>query len=272
MHRLISFYLFVLFFISSVNALDSTTIHVTRSLVYDAQRAGVSQKTVDNIVRIFSWKIDFNRDLHKGDRFIIVGKQNSAPNALIYISGKKSIGVFSYVDKYGHFGYYDINGKTLYPTFLKTPLKQYKRISSSFQLQRFHPILKTYLPHRGIDYAAETGAPIYAVADGIITHRKRMGLLGKSVYITHGSNYLTVYAHLSRYVSGLRAGSKIKKGQVIGYVGSTGRSTGPHLHYELRYKGKRKNPLTWRLPKQKSVAKSDLKRFQKKANAILRSL
>jgi murein DD-endopeptidase MepM/ murein hydrolase activator NlpD len=99
-----------------------------------------------------------------------------------------------------------------------------------------------------------------------------MGALGKAVHITHGSNYLTVYAHLSKFSRGFRTASKVRKGQIIGYVGSTGRSTGPHLHYELRYKGKRKNPLTWRLPKQKYVAKSDLKRFQKQAKAILRRL
>lgn len=268
-----SFLLFALLVTGSVNALDSTTIHITRSLIYDAKKSNVNQKTVDNIVRIFSWKIDFNRDLHKGDRFVVVGKKNNtAPKALVYISGKKRIGVFSYVDKYGRFGYYDINGKTLYPTFLKTPLKKYKRISSGFQLRRLHPVLKTYLPHRGVDYTAETGTPIYAVADGMIKHRKKIGPLGKSVYIQHGSNYLTVYAHLFRYNRRLRTGSKIKKGQIIGYVGSTGRSTGPHLHYELRYKGRRKNPLTWRLPQQKSVAKSDLKRFQKRAKAILRHL
>ncbi len=271
MHKTILTLLFALLFINGANALDKTTINITRSLSYDAQRTGVGQQTVDNIVRIFSWKLDFNKDLHKGDRFIVVGKKNTAPKALIYTGGKKRVAVFSYVDKYGRFGFYDINGKTLYPTFLKAPLK-YKRISSKFQLRRFHPILKTYLPHRGVDYAAASGTPVYTVADGIIKHRKRMGALGESVHIAHGSNYLTVYAHLSRYARGLKAGSKVKKGQVIGYVGSTGRSTGPHLHYELRYKGKRKNPLTWRLPKRKSVAKGDLKRFQKRARTIFRSL
>ncbi len=257
--------------VSTVNALESTNIRITHSLIYDAHKANISQQTVDNIVRIFSWRIDFNRDLRKGDRFVIVGKKNTAPSALIYISGKKRIGVFSYVDKYGRFGYYDVNGKTLYPTFLKAPLK-YRRISSEFQPQRFHPILKTYLFHGGVDYVANTGTPVYAVADGVIKHRKRMGGFGKYVHITHGSNYATIYAHLSRYASGLKRSSKVKKGQVIGYVGSTGRSTGPHLHYELHYKGKRRNPLKWSLPQRKSVAKSDLARFQNRAKSILRKL
>lgn len=263
--------LFSLFFTSNISSLERSTIHISRSLSYDAQRMGINQKTIDNIVRIFSWKIDFSKDLRVGERFIIIGKRHTTPSALIYVGRKKRVAVFFHIDKYGQFGYYDINGKTLYPSFLKAPLK-YKRISSKFQKKRLHPILKTWQPHRAVDYAAEYGTPVYAVADGVIKYRKRMGALGKSVHITHGSNYLTVYAHLSRFTRRLGISSKVKKGQVIGHVGSTGRSTGPHLHYELRYKGKRKNPLTWRLPKQKHIAKSDLKRFQKRAKSILRNL
>lgn len=260
----------ILFFSNAI-ALESTAIHITRSLNYDAQKANINYKTVNNIVRIFSWKIDFNKDLRVGDRFIIVGNKGSAPNAIIYISGRKRVAVFSYVDKNGRFNYYDINGKTLYSSFLRAPLK-YKRISSKFTRKRFHPILKTYLPHRAVDYAANYATPVRATADGVIKHRKYMGALGNVVYIKHGANYVSVYGHLSKFARGLRTASKVKKGQIIGYVGSTGRSTGPHLHYELRYKGKHKNPLTWHLPKQKKVPKSDLKQFQNKAKAILHSL
>ncbi|WP_369177038.1 peptidoglycan DD-metalloendopeptidase family protein [Candidatus Thiodubiliella endoseptemdiera] len=258
-------------FFSSTNALERVTINITRSLNYDAQKAHISQKTVSNIVRIFSWKIDFNKDLRKGDRFIIIGNRGTAPSAIIYISGRKRVAVFSYIDKFGQLNYYDINGKSLYSSFLRAPLK-YKRISSKFQRKRFHPILKTWRPHRAVDYSANRNTPVYAAADGIIQRRKYIGALGNAVYIKHGINYVTAYAHLAKFARGLRVGSKVKKGKVIGYVGSTGRSTGPHLHYELRYKGKRKNPLTWRLPKQKKVSKSDLKHFQSRAKAILRSL
>ncbi|SMM98321.1 Peptidase, M23/M37 family [uncultured Candidatus Thioglobus sp.] len=263
--------LIALLLINSVNALEYSTIHITRSLDYDAQRAHISPKTVKNIVRIFSWKIDFTRDLKKGDRFIIIGKKGAAPKAIIYTSGKKRLAVFSHIDQRGRLGYYDINGKTLYPTFMKSPL-EYKRISSKFQKRRYHPILKTYRPHRAVDYAANRGTPVYAVADGIIKYRKRKGALGKVVFINHGSNYTTVYGHLSKFSSRIKVSSKVKKGQVIGYVGSTGRSTGPHLHYELRYKGKRRNPLTWRLPQQKRVAKPDLNRFKNKVGTILQHL
>jgi murein DD-endopeptidase MepM/ murein hydrolase activator NlpD len=253
------------------NTLDHSTIIITRSLNYDAKKANISPKIVKTLIRIFSWEIDFNKDLRKGDRFIIVGKHGANPSALIYIGATKSVAVFSYTDKHGRTGYYDINGRTLYPSFLKYPLK-HSRISSKFQRKRLHPILKTWRPHRAVDFVAKKGTPVYSVASGIIQRRKNMGALGNVVYVKHGSNYTTVYAHLSKFARGLKPSSKVKKGQVIGYVGSTGRSTGPHLHYELRYKGIRKNPLTHPLPKQKQVAHTDFWRFKNKANTILHSL
>ncbi|RUM76363.1 MAG: hypothetical protein DSZ16_00620 [Candidatus Thioglobus sp.] len=253
------------------NTLDHSTIIITRSLNYDAKKANISPKIVKTLIRIFSWEIDFNKDLRKGDRFIIVGKHGANPSALIYIGATKSVAVFSYTDKHGRTGYYDINGRTLYPSFLKYPLK-HSRISSKFQRKRLHPILKTWRPHRAVDFVAKKGTPVYSVASGIIQRRKNMGVLGNVVYVKHGSNYTTVYAHLSKFARGLKPSSKVKKGQVIGYVGSTGRSTGPHLHYELRYKGIRKNPLTHPLPKQKQVAHTDFWRFKNKANTILHSL
>jgi len=253
------------------NTLDHSTIIITQSLNYDAKKANISPKIVKTLIRIFSWEIDFNKDLRKGDRFIIVGKHGANPSALIYIGATKSVAVFSYTDKHGRTGYYDINGRTLYPSFLKYPLK-HSRISSKFQRKRLHPILKTWRPHRAVDFVAKKGTPVYSVASGIIQRRKNMGALGNVVYVKHGSNYTTVYAHLSKFARGLKPSSKVKKGQVIGYVGSTGRSTGPHLHYELRYKGIRRNPLTHPLPKQKQVAHTDFWRFKNKANTILHSL
>ena len=253
------------------NEFERSAIEITRSLNYDARKANIGQKIVDNIVRIFSWKIDFNKDLQKGDRFIIVGNSGIHPSAFIYLGANKRVAVFAYVDKHGRTNYYDIDGKSLYPSFLREPL-MYDRVSSKFQRKRFHPILKTWKPHRAVDFAAKRGTPVYSVASGIIQHRKRMGALGNVVYIKHGSNYTTVYGHLSKFSRGLKPSSKIKKGQVIGYVGSTGRSTGPHLHYELRYNGIRQDPLTYRLPKQKNVARDELLRFKNKANKILNSL
>jgi murein DD-endopeptidase MepM/ murein hydrolase activator NlpD len=253
------------------SALEHSTIHITRSLNYDAQKANINPKIVDTIIRVFSWKIDFNKDLKKGDRFIIVGNSGVHPSALIYLGTNKKVAVFSYTDKQGRTNYYDINGKSLYPSFLKAPLK-YDRVSSKFQRKRFHPILKTWRPHRAVDFAAKRGTPVYSVASGVIQHRKRMGALGNVVYINHGSNYTSVYGHLSKFARGLKPSLKVKKGQIIGYVGSTGRSTGPHLHYELRYNGVRKNPLKHTLPKQKKVRRADLWRFKNKAQKILNGL
>ncbi|KAA0445160.1 MAG: peptidoglycan DD-metalloendopeptidase family protein [Candidatus Thioglobus sp.] len=269
MRKYLLFLLATLLF-SSVNAFDSKSINITRSLAYDAKKSGISPQIVKEIVRIFSWKIDFSRDLRRGDRFIIIGNKGAAPKAIIYNSGKKRVAVFSYVDKFGRLNYYAINGKTLYPSFLRNPVK-YRRISSKFQRKRFHPILKTWLPHRAVDYAANKGSKVYASADGVVEKRKYIGALGNAIYLKHGANYVSVYAHLLRFARGLRVGKKVKKGQVIGLVGSTGRSTGSHLHYELRYKGKRKNPLTWHLPKQKRVPAPDLRRFQSQAREILRN-
>ena len=255
----------------SSNAFERSTITITQSLNYDAKKANINPSIVRTIVRIFSWEIDFNKDLKKGDRFIIIGNSGANPSAIIYTSLKKRIALFAYTDQQGRTDYYDKNGRSLHASFLKAPLK-YNRISSEFQRKRLHPILKTWKPHRAVDFTAKTGTPVYSSANGVVQHRKRMGALGNVVYIKHGNTYTTVYAHLSRFARGLRVAQKVKKGQIIGYVGSTGRSTGPHLHYELRYKGIRKNPLTYRLPKQKNVARDDLWRFKNKANKILNSL
>jgi murein DD-endopeptidase MepM/ murein hydrolase activator NlpD len=229
---------------------------------------------------MFAWDINFFTDIRPGDhyRFIyekiyIDGKfvRNGRILAAEFINQGRRYEAFFFQTEDGHADYYDENGKSLRKAFLKAPLR-YKRISSYFSYHRRHPILGIVRPHLGIDYAAPIGTPVEAVADGRIVYIGWRGGYGKFIKIQHNHIYASTYGHLSRFAKGLRRGSWVKQGQVIGYVGSTGRSTGPHLHYELRYKGKRKNPLTWRLPKQKRVAKSNLKRFQKKARAILRRL
>ncbi len=139
--------------------------------------------------------------------------------------------------------FFDAEGTIASPMFLQAPLK-YKRISSGFSYSRMHPILKIRLPHRAIDYAANKGTKIYAAADGVVSYRGYKGALGNTVNITHEHGYETTYAHMSRFRRGVVKGTKVKRGQVIGYVGSTGRSTGNHLHYELKKDGEYKNPLT----------------------------
>jgi len=248
-----------------------TTIVINSSFGYDAQKAGLGLSVVNTVVEALSWHLNFDTDLHKGDRFFIVTNGGKKPVGIIYKGKNKSVEAFSHTNERGKTSYYNRHGYTLSASFLRAPLK-YKRISSKFQLKRYHPILKTYRPHRAVDYAADRGTPVLSTADGIVKLKGWKGALGKAIIIKHGVNYTTVYAHLSKYARNLRQGGSVKKGQVIGYVGSTGRSTGAHLHYELRFKGKRKDPLSYKLPKQQKVANSKLWGFRTQVNAILASL
>ncbi|MBW5290089.1 MAG: Peptidase, M23/M37 family [Candidatus Ruthia sp. Asou_11_S2] len=253
--------------------LSTTVVNISHSFGADAQKSGIGFSTINLIVKALSWQLNFNTDLKKDDRFIIVNDGSAKPVAIIYqsIIKNKSIEAFAYKNKHGHLDYFDRFSHSLSSSFLKAPLK-YKRISSKFQLRRYHPILKTWHPHRAVDYAANYGTPVYSTANGIITTKGRKGALGKTVIIQHGFDYTTVYAHLSRYANSLYKGKKVKKSQIIGYVGSTGRSTGPHLHYELHHKGKRRDPLTYKLPAQKSISRANLQDFKIKVNKILSSL
>jgi murein DD-endopeptidase MepM/ murein hydrolase activator NlpD len=155
--------------------------------------------------------------------------------------------------------------------FLKTPVK-FSRISSRFTKKRWHPVLKRWRSHRGVDYAAARGTPIKATSNGKISYRGRKGGYGKAIFIQQGNTYATVYGHMSNYAKGLRKGSKVKQGQVIGYVGSTGLATGPHLHYELRVNGKHRNPLTAKLPKAFPIGKKHLADFKREAQPLLARL
>ena len=251
--------------------LSVTTVVINSSFGYDAQKAGLGLSVVNTVVEALSWHLNFDTDLHKGDRFFIVTNGEKKPVGIIYKGNNKRIEAFSHTNERGKTNYYNRYGYTLNASFLRAPLK-YKRISSKFQLKRYHPILKTYRPHRAVDYAADRGTPVLSTADGIVKLKGWKGALGKAIIIKHGINYTTVYAHLSKYARNLRQGGSVKKGQVIGYVGSTGRSTGAHLHYELRFKGKRKDPLSYKLPKQQKVASSKLWSFRTQVNAILASL
>ena len=235
---------------------------VIKNSLYADGKNKVDKKILDEVTKALSWDLDFGADLHKGDKFYIASKDNRL-EAVIYVGKSKRIEAFHFEG-----AYYDRYGNSLSKSFLRAPLK-YKRISSGFQLRRYHPILKTYRPHRAVDYAADYGTKVVSTADGIVSFKGRKGPLGKAVMIKHGPDYETVYAHLSKYARGIKKSKKVKRGQVIGYVGSTGRSTGPHLHYELRYKGKRKNPLTYKLPKSSKITKDKLWSFRAKVNSIL---
>jgi murein DD-endopeptidase MepM/ murein hydrolase activator NlpD len=216
----------------TITNLVKKELKIKTSLARAVTKSGLKYKHLQQILKIIRGKID-PKKLQKNDKFKIYLQDDEI--IVLIFNNKKH---FYFWDGL----YYNQNGLISTNMFLTAPLK-YKRISSGFTYSRFHPILKKYLPHRAIDYAAPKGTPIYAVADGTVSFKGYKGALGNSVAIKHNYGYKTVYAHLSAFKRGLYKGKKVKQGEVIGYVGSTGRSTGNHLHYELKKNGEYKNPL-----------------------------
>jgi murein DD-endopeptidase MepM/ murein hydrolase activator NlpD len=252
--------LFIIISLFTQQAYASNQVaHITikNNFYTDAKNAGISYRTINTIINIFKNNINFST-LRKRDEFIIINAYKKKPDAIIFKRRNKTLSVFLWKNQY-----YNKNGVNLSERFLKAPLN-YKRISSKFQLKRYHPILKTYLPHRAIDYSAKYGTKVYATASGVILKRHNIGALGNAVFIQHENNYQTVYAHLSAFAKRLHTKQRVRKGQLIGYVGSTGRSTGPHLHYEIRHHNKRVNPLSSALFKRNRLPSAQLRFFLKK--------
>jgi murein DD-endopeptidase MepM/ murein hydrolase activator NlpD len=236
--------------------------HVTRggaiegSLFGATDAANVPDSIASQLAEIFSSDIDFHRDLRKGDRFSVIYESYTYQGSTIktgrllaaeFINGGQSYRAFYFRDPKGRDGYYTANGQNMRRAFLKSPMP-FTRISSGFSNARYHPVLKEWRAHRGIDYAAPTGTPIRAVADAVVSFSGRQGGYGNLVVLNHQGPYSSAYGHLSRFGKGIKRGARISQGQVIGYVGSTGLATGPHLHYEFRVNGQQKNPLALKLP------------------------
>ena len=230
----------------------------------------IPDSVVGQIIEMFSTDIDFRSDIRRGDRFNVVYETFWLDGELIK-TGRILAGEFvnrgtSYqsvwyedpVSKQG--GYYSLDGKSLKKAFLKSPL-QYSRVSSGFSM-RVHPISGKFKAHKGVDYAAATGTPIRAVADATVDFAGNGNGYGNMVVLKHWSNYSTAYAHMSRIAPGLRKGAKVSQGQVIGYVGSTGWSTGPHLHYEFRVAGVAKDPNKFKSLAQQPLNQAELARFR----------
>jgi len=224
---------------------------------------------------IFAWDIDFSTDLRKGDQFKIVveglyldGKFRKYGNILAaeFINNDKTFYAYRFDDN-GTIGYYDEKGNSVKKAFLKAPLN-FRRISSSYTNRRFHPILKTYRPHHGLDYAAPIWTPVSAVGDGKIIFAGYKGGYGRLVGIRHSNGYETYYGHLSKFGKGVKSGRKVEQGQIIGYVGQSGLATGPHLHYEIRINHKPVNPLTVKLPRGEPVPKALMVKFRQYKNQM----
>jgi murein DD-endopeptidase MepM/ murein hydrolase activator NlpD len=219
--------------------------------------------------RIFAWKIDFSRDQRPGDAFRILYEREARPDgtarsgrvlAVDFEIGGRKHDAFLFTSG-GTDDYYDSDGESMRRAFLRAPL-QYRRISSVFSTGRFHPVLRVTRPHNGIDYAAATGTPIFAVADGTVTRATFDRGYGNVVDLRHSRGYATRYAHMSRFAAGVRSGSRVKQGDVIGYVGSTGMSTGPHLHYEFHQNGRPINPTSVRYLTGDPVTAANRARFR----------
>ena len=249
------------------------TVEVTDSLYQSALRAGLPESVIYRVAEIFQWELDFSRDVKRGDRLTVIYEERSLDtkkvgNGPILAVRFENDGVLReairYVDSAGTAAYYTPEGKSLQRAFLRTPVPG-RHVTSGFSYNRLHPILKVRRPHLGVDYGAPRGTPIVATADGKVIRASRKGGYGKTIILRHGQNYRTLYAHLSRYAKGLRKGKWVKKGQVIGYVGSTGLSTGPHLHYEIHVDGKARNPQSLKLPRAAPIGKEDKANYLKHA-------
>ena len=236
---------------------DVVRVHsrIDTSLYKAVADAGGAPGLVGNLSDIFAYVIDFHKDIRSGDQVDVLVERNHLRGeftgygrvlaAEFTVGGRRHTAVY-----FDHDGgrYYNSEGESLRRTFLKSPLR-YTRISSRFSRRRFHPLLKRYRPHLGVDYAAPRGTPVHAVADGVVAWAGRKRQAGKTVELRHGGGYRTAYLHLHRYARGVRAGRRVSQGQVIGYVGSTGLSTGPHLDYRISRRGRYLNPLTAKLPR-----------------------
>ncbi len=253
---------------------------VTHSLFGAAREAGISESTVMSLAGLFGWDIDFSLDVRSGDRFSVVyeslyrdGEYLRDGDILVaeYINSGTPYRAARYTDPKGHSDYYSPDGKTLRKAFLRSPV-DFARVSSGFSLKRKHPILHTIRAHRGVDYAAKRGTPIRSTGDGKVVHRGRKGGYGRTIVIKHGSRYSTLYAHLSKYAGKARVGKRVTQGQIIGYIGSSGLATGPHLHYEFRADGVHRNPLKFKFPGAAPVAKKYRQDFDLKTAPLFAKL
>ena len=242
---------------------------IKKSLYASAVNAKINPETIIEFARIFGFEIDFQRDIRKNDYFKIVYERYFDENGVFVKSGSilyahmsvngREITLYKFGDD-KDYGYFDINGKSVEKALMKTPING-ARLSSSFGMRK-HPILGYNKMHKGTDFAAPEGTPIMASGSGTVVLAKWCGGGGNCVKIKHNSTYETVYAHMKAFARGIKSGKKVRQGQIIGYVGSTGMSTGPHLHYEVIVNGKKVNSQKLKLPSGKTLKDEERKKFE----------
>ncbi len=252
---------------------------IETSLFQAAAEADMPDRLIMELVNIFRWDIDFVYNIRRGDRFTVVyetfhknGERVSTGDVVAaeFINQGQVHRAARYTDPEGNTDYYAPDGTSMRKAFLRTPV-EFTRISSRFGKRR-HPISHKIRNHTGVDYAARSGTPIHSTGDGRIVFRGRNGGYGNMIVIEHAGRYSTAYAHMSRFAGGLGVGSRVEQGQTIGYVGSTGYSTGPHLHYEFRVDGQHRNPLAIEFPSVEPVADEHRDHFEQQVAPQLAQL
>ncbi len=250
---------------------------INSSLSSSAQRAGLSHSMTMDMANIFGYDVDFAQDIRKGDEFDVVyeqkvvnGKAVGTGNILSarFTNRGKTYTAVRYTNKQGNTNYYTAEGNSMRKAFIRTPV-DFARISSMFSMGRKHPILNKIRAHKGVDYAAPRGTPIKATGDGKVLLAGRRGGYGNTVIIQHGDTYRTLYGHMQGFAKGVKTGGTVKQGQVIGYIGTTGLSTGPHLHYEFQVNGVHVDPLGQKLPMADPIAKSEKQRFMQQSQPLM---
>ncbi len=249
---------------------------ITSSLYVAGKKAGLTNAALAELIRAYSWDVDFQRDIREGDSFEVYYdrevddqgktiKSDVIHYAALTLSGKPNR-IYQFTSKDGHTGYYSADGHSAQKALMRTPIDG-ARLSSGFG-RRKHPILGYTKMHKGVDFAAPRGTPIYAAGNGVISYAGRKGGYGNYIRIRHNATYSTAYAHMKGFRRGIHKGARVNQGDVIGYVGTTGRSTGPHLHYEILKNNRQANPLRIKMPSGEQLKGDQLEAFLKAKDAI----
>lgn len=253
---------------------------ISHSFYQTAVETGLPDSLIMELVDIFRWDIDFALNIRAGDSFIVIYESLHADGEKIgngrilaaeFSNAGKTHRTVRYTNAQGESNYYTPDGRSMRQTFLRAPV-DFRRISSHFQKARYHPILGKKRPHKGVDYAAPTGTQIWAAGDGTVEFIGTKGGYGKTIILKHDENHTTLYGHMSRFHESLEQGSRVRQGDVIGYVGMTGLATGPHLHYEFRIDGKHMDPVKVELPRPVRMTDAQLEAFRSKTASLMAQL
>ncbi|MNF44148.1 Murein DD-endopeptidase MepM [compost metagenome] len=250
---------------------------INSSLSQSAARAGLSHSLTMDMASVFGYDVDFAQDIRQGDEFDVIYEQKVVNGKAVgtgpilsarFTNRGKTYTAVRYTNKQGNSSYYTADGNSMRKAFIRTPV-DFARISSKFSMGRKHPILNKIRAHKGVDYAAPRGTPIKAAGDGKVLLAGRRGGYGNTVVLQHGNTYTTLYGHMQGFAKGVKTGGTVKQGQVIGYIGTTGLSTGPHLHYEFQVNGVHVDPLGQKVAMADPISKAERARFLAQSQPLM---